>query len=631
MMAGFIPMGVHLCQNRYHDFTTTMKLSRKVLCAIVPAVAVVMSVSTVVNFRTILSHQQSSTETTQLLLSRKTTSQVSLSLDNLVEELDWIAQRPDVQSMKWDLMSDYLAHKAAGSADKFSMLMVITPHGSYYVAGKGFVKGRNLADRAYFKQVMHQGAESAMSSPDLSKSTGEMKYTVAVPIKCLDGEVVGCLAANVSLATLSSVVTKDSIEGGGFIWALDENATVIGSADRGLLLSCNLDSISRSCDGVGRIAEAVKQGREDCGYVTMRDGDTYFATCCPISGTPGWSLLMAVSDRQLLSVARATMWQSVFMLAVTLLIVTVLVVVLLRKWLSRPLAKLSNAIASVADGNLDVHFNEDVNVGGNDEIGAMAASVELMCERLSYIVSDIKDGSDLLAASSQQVAHLSQDLSSGASRQADNVVALTASTTQMAADIRQNSANTHKADNSFSLSFSRFTDLAESLKPLFAINNDIARQTSQVNDIARQINILAINATVEAARAGVKGKGFSVVAKEVQKLAGLSRAAAEKIGQMTSDGISLNSTARQVFSEATPSMEQTRKLIADIAKASTDQSVSSEQINAALVDIDNFLRTNANNANVLAANSEQLDEQAKKLFDAVSFFHVKMSQDGEGR
>lgn len=602
--------------------TFPMKLSNKVLCALVPTVATAMLVSAVVNFRTILSNQQESTETTQLLLSRKTTSQVSMSLNNLVEELDWIAQRSEVQTMQWDSMSAYLASKAAACSDKFSMLMVITPEGDYYVAGRGFIEGRNLADREYFKTIMDQGAASAMTSPDFSKSTGEMKYTVAVPIKSADGVTVGCLAANVGLSTLSAFVAQDTVAGGGFIWALDEKATVIGSADRSLLMKCNLDSIAPKSRGVDAISSAVKQGQEGAGYVTLPNGDKFFATCCPIGATPGWSLLMAVSDSQLLSVARTTFFQSITMLVLMLIAVTILVVLLLRRWLSRPLGQLSRAIANVADGNLKANLDELNDNRGGDEVRAMTASVKLMCERLSRIVTDIKTGSDLLNSSSQQVADLSQGLSSGASRQAENVAALTSTTAQMASDIRLNYANIRNADSSFSSSYSRVAELAERLKPLFAINNDIARQTSIVGDIARQINILSINAAVEAARAGSKGRGFAVVAKEVQNLANLSRGAADKIGQLTADGIKLNNMAHQVFSEAMPSMDQTNRLIADISRSSSAQSASSEQVNAALQDLNAFLRANANNARSLAENSENLDEQAKRLYDAVEFFNV---------
>ena len=92
---------------------------------------------------------------------------------------------------------------------------------------------------------------------------------------------------------------------------------------------------------------------------------------------------------------------------------------------------------------------------------------------------------------------------------------------------------------------------------------------------------------------------------------------------LTADGSSLNSASRQVFNEAMPSMEQTRKLISEITNASSAQTVSSEQISASLIDLDSFLRNNADNAKALAANSEQLDEQAKKLYDAVAFFNTK--------
>lgn len=583
--------------------------------------AVVMLISAIVNFYTIFNHQKASSEASQLLLSRLTAKQVTESLDNLVEELTWMSMRPEVQTMDWDQMSGYLGRKSADSQDKFSMLMVITAEGEYYVAGRGFVPDRNLSDRKYFKQVMFEGKASAMTSPDLSKSTGEMKYTVAVPICDAEHNTVGVLAANVSLSTLSSLVAADTTSADSFVWALDEKTTVIGASDRSLLMKCNLDSLSMTCAGVDSIAQAVKIQQVKSGYITMPSGNTYFATCQPIGNTPGWSLLTAESNNKLLEVARVTLSQSLIMLFIMLVIVAVLVYILLRVWLSRPLDKLSSVIAQVADGNLNVEA--DLKSNGRDEISLIYTSVQLMCERLSYIVSDIKKASESLASSSQQVSSLSQKLSSGAKRQAVNIKALTESTTNMVSDIQANFANTRKADSAFSLSYEKCVSLAESLKPLFAINNDIARQTSIVNDIARQINILSLNASVEAARAGSAGLGFAVVAKEVQNLAGLSRSAAEKISQLTSEGISLNAAARDVFSEAMPSMDQTNKLIGEITSASSQQSANSELINSALVDLDTFLSDNADNAESLAANAEELDSHAKKLFDVVDFFHTK--------
>lgn len=598
-----------------------MKLSNRVLCFVLPTVAAAMLISVAVNFNTIISNQRKTTEESQLAISNLTTRQVSTSIESLVEDLAWMAQRTDVQSMQWEQMSDYLGRKAAEENSKFSMLMLITPDGEYYVADRGFIEGRSLSDRKYFKAVMHDGAKYAMTSPDLSKSTGEMKYTVAVPICDADGNVVGSLAANVSLATLSSLVVTDSISAESFVWALDEKTTVIGAANRSLLMKCSLDSIAAKCEGVDSIAMAVKNAQVKSGYITLPNGDRYFATCRPIDDTPGWSLLMAVSDSELRYAAQATLMQSVVMLVIMLVVVAVLIYLLLKFWLSRPLDKLSNVIAQVAEGNLII--DDELRTHGRDEISLISASVSLMCERLSCIVSDIKTASDTLAASSQQVSTLSQSLSSGAKRQAENIKALTESTTNMASDIQVNFANTRKADSAFSVSYEKCVSLAESLKPLFAINNDIARQTSLVNDIARQINILSLNASVEAARAGSAGLGFAVVAKEVQNLAGLSHSAAEKIGQLTSEGINLNAAAREVFSEAMPSMEKTNKLIAEISNASSQQSANSELINAALVDLDDFLTSNAQNAETLAANSEELDYHAKKLFDAVAFFHTK--------
>ena len=101
---------------------------------------------------------------------------------------------------------------------------------------------------------------------------------------------------------------------------------------------------------------------------------------------------------------------------------------------------------------------------------------------------------------------------------------------------------------------------------------------------------------------------------------GVSHDAAEKISALTNDGTQLNTKARDVANLAMPSMQQMNILISEIARASSQQSVSSEQINNTLMELGEFLRNNAANSESLAANAEELDAQAKRLKQTIAFF-----------
>ena len=605
-----------------------MKLSRKILLVVVPTVTAVMMLSTYINYRTIITNQKASIERNQCDLAHKTIQQVSSSIENLTKELKWMAGRSDIQSMEWEQMVQYMDQQAKAGSGHFSMLMLVQPDGQYYVAGKGLIEGQNLSDRKYFKSIMEEGAQSATSRVNLSKSTGEKKYTIAVPVvNQQTDELVGMLAANVSLATLSAMVTdNDTITADRFIMAFDNQMRCIGCQNPDYLLTFNLDSLAGNCEGVDSIVGAMKEQRELNSYMTLTNGERYYASVLPIDGTPGWSLLYATSNQQLIDTARKTIYQSSVMLIIMILIVTASVLILLRFWLSKPLAKLSTALSEVSEGNLTPVL-KGLRRDGKDEISMMTLSVSHMCERLSQIVEEIKSGSEVLTNSSQEVADLSQVLSDGASRQAENLEALSSTTQQMAHDIHTNSQNTMKADQAFADTFMQFTELTDNLEPLFAINRDIARQTVLINEIASQTNILSLNAAVEAARAGNAGKGFAVVAKEVQKLAGVSHDAAEKISALTNDGTQLNTKARDVANLAMPSMQQMNILISEIARASSQQSVSSEQINNTLMELGEFLRNNAANSESLAANAEELDAQAKRLKQTIAFFRATKSAD----
>lgn len=301
-----------------------MKTSIKILSIIIPTTAAVIIAAGGANYLAAEHEVRALTEDHLNKVSALTAREVSASLKSLRDEMTWIARHPSVQSMDWDQMSGYLSEVADRTSERLTNLMLIEKDGSYFFAGQGRVNGYTLEDRQYFQDIMVDGSPFSMADPDLSRSTGLKKYTLAVAVGSHEGVTEGLLASNISLDILSGMLmAADSMD--GFMWVVDSRGYVIGSQDKEQLLEYNLKRASAKCEGMGRLVDAVC-GRECAStYMTLEDGERYFATCQPVSGTPGWALISAVPDVRLTSLAKDVTTQLMVALAVAIAIMGVTV------------------------------------------------------------------------------------------------------------------------------------------------------------------------------------------------------------------------------------------------------------------------------------------------------------------
>lgn len=300
---------------------------------------------------------------------------------------------------------------------------------------------------------------------------------------------------------------------------------------------------------------------------------------------------------------------------------------------ARPLRALVNPLDEIANGN----FAVDVpGVGRRDEVGQIALSVSQMAEKVRSTITDIKSSGREVSSASAEIATSTTDLSQRTEEQAASLEETSAAMEELSATVRKNAENAQQANQSAMATrdvADRGGEVVAKAVEAMAKIEDSSQKISDIigviDEIARQTNLLALNAAVEAARAGEAGRGFAVVASEVRSLAQRSSQAAKDIKDLITssniqvkDGVDLVNRAGVSLNEIVESIKSVAAVIADIANASAEQATGIEQINKALVQMDEVTQQNSALVEENAATAKTLEDQARAMDEQVAFFQV---------
>jgi methyl-accepting chemotaxis protein len=231
----------------------------------------------------------------------------------------------------------------------------------------------------------------------------------------------------------------------------------------------------------------------------------------------------------------------------------------------------------------------------------------------------VESSSDNVATGIQQISSSSIQLAQGASEQAANLEEISASVEELASTIQQNADNASQTEKIASKSAIDAKGGGEAVKQTVEAMKNISQRVVVIQEIARQTNLLSLNAAIEAARAGEHGRGFAVVASEVQKLAERSQTAAREIEDLTSNSLTIADKAGEMLDQLVPDIQKTADLVTEIHAASTEQSSGVGQINSAVQQLNSVVQGNASNAEELASTSEQLSAQGQIMRESVVF------------
>lgn len=251
---------------------------------------------------------------------------------------------------------------------------------------------------------------------------------------------------------------------------------------------------------------------------------------------------------------------------------------------------------------------------------------------MSGIATAVAEGAGNIAAASTQVASAAQSVASGSQEQAASIEETSSSLEELAAMTKQNADNTktvaalmNEAKTVVNRAAQGTESMDSAMKEIKSASDQTSKIIKTIDEIAFQTNLLALNAAVEAARAGEAGKGFAVVAEEVRNLAMRAAEAAKNTGSLIEEnvhrvagGVQIVESLKTALTEVTTSSGKVARLVNEIAAASDEQWKGIEQINVAVMQMNQVTQGNAANAEESASASEEMSGQAESLNDLVN-------------
>jgi len=495
----------------------------------------------------------------------------------------------------------------------------------------------DVSHEPFFTEIQTNGKSSYISDPYPSPDGIGYIFYISAPVNNTNNSFWGVMVGALALSKINYQISQSSFSQTSYTFALDSKGNIIAHPDSQKIMQ-NYYTLGDEQSGFkGYTQMAQNMLLSQTGSTIIEDTSTHttnYVFYCPINHT-NWSLAIVMNEHEINSTARKSAFQIGYIstvIAIILLVVTLVYMTLMV----HPLIKLKDSIIEIASGDADL--TKRIEVKTKDEVGQVVMGFNTFTENLHHIISRIKESKNKLAvvdvdmvstaeATGSSIEQIISNINSVSSKIvmqsqsveetvskvnqiADNIESLnelienqSSGVTQASAAIEQMLGNITSVTRSTEHMVKSFDELESDTNTGITKQNSVNEQIQLIQEqsqilmeankiiskIANETNLLAMNASIEAAHAGNAGRGFSVVADEIHVLSENSSTQSkkikdelQKIQSSIEDVVKSSAEAKFAFQSVTQKIHETDQLVQQIKGAMEESEIGSRQITDAL-------------------------------------------------
>jgi len=500
--------------------------------------------------------------------------------------------------------------------------------------------------RPWYKDALAAGG-TTLTEPYVDAATSELIITIATP-----AQPAGVVGGDLSLQTLVNIINALDFDGIGYAFLVSADGKILVHPDKNWVMK-NLKDIYPQ--DTPRISNQFSE-------VTL-DGERRILTFAPVTGLPSVQWYVGLSVDKAKAYSMLTEFRASAIIATIIAVVLIIALLgLLIRVLMQPLTTMGKAMEDIAQGEGDL--TKRLAIQSNDEFGALASSFNKFVERIHGSIREVSQATTKVNEVAKLVVDASNSSMANSDEQASRTNSVAAAINQLGAaaqEIARNAADAssqasdarHQAEDggkvvqqaiqSMSELSDKISDACAKIEMLNSKTVDIGQILEVIKSISQQTNLLALNAAIEAARAGEAGRGFAVVADEVRNLAHRTQESAQEIEKMieelqigsresvttmtesqrySENSVVIANQAGERLGTVTARIGEIDGMNQSVATATEEQTSVIESLNMDIIEINTLNQEGVENLQATLRACGDLEQQAIRLKHLVDSFRI---------
>ncbi|MBT9268338.1 methyl-accepting chemotaxis protein [Pseudomonas sp. MG-9] len=501
----------------------------------------------------------------------------------------------------------------------------------------------------------YKGAESSSTStltePYIDAATGQLIISIATASKKA-GQSVGVVGGDLSLQSLVDTLAARDFDGMGYVFLVSADGKILVHPDKALVMKSLKEAYPQDTPRIST----------DFSEITV-DGKTRIVTFAPIKGLPSvnWYIGLSVDKDKAFTMLSQFRTSAVIATVIAVVIIIALLGMLIRL-LIQPLHVMTRAMEDIADGEGDL--TKRLTIVNHDEFGVLGTAFNRFVERIHGSIREVSSATGQVNEVALRVVAASNSSMYNSDQQASRTSSVAAAINQLGAAAQEIARNAAQASNQASDARGLAEDgqqvVDRSIKAMNQLSSMLSASSSNIESlnsktvnigqilevitsISQQTNLLALNAAIEAARAGEAGRGFAVVADEVRNLAHRTQESAQQVQTMieelqvgaresvstmsdsqrhSQDSVEIANLAGERLNSVTQRIGEIDGMNQSVATATEEQTAVVESINVDITEINTLNQEGVENLQATLRACSDLEQQASRLKQLVGSFRI---------